>query len=269
MPVAGSPAGSPPPREVLPGGRCDVCSRLRRRGQEIRCMMCTRILHVGCAELGPRGRAQFVDRSAWKCVACVRQERERDDDARNDEGVPAGVRTGEEGSRSIVVMQWNCDHLSSRIPELEVWLRKNDVDVAVVQETKLRAEDGEVRVRGYEMLRRDRWRGGRSRYSRGGGLVTLVRRGWAYREIDCGVERDGVVEALGAEVVSPLGVVWRVLNVYVPPESVTGVCEEAFGRLRVLGSDECWLVCGDFNGHHPAWDRHVPVNARGAQVIWC
>mgnify|MGYP001828264297 CR=1 FL=1 len=81
------------------------------------------------------------------------------------------------------------------------------------------------------------------------------------------MERDGVVEALGAEVVSQLGVVWRVLNVYVPPESVTGVCEEAFGRLRVLGSDECWLVCGDFNGHHPAWDRHVPVNARGAQVL--
>ena len=169
--VVGSPAGSPPPREVLPGGKCDVCLRLRRRGQGIRCTMCTRILHVACAELGSRGRAQFVDRNAWKCVACVKQEGERDDAARNDDSVPARVRGGEEGSRSIVVMQWNCDHLSSRIPELEVWLRKNDVDVAVVQETKLRAEDGEVRVSGYEMLRRDRWRGGRSRLSRGGGSL--------------------------------------------------------------------------------------------------
>lgn len=32
---------------------------------------------------------------------------------------------------------------SSKIPELEVRLQKNDVDVAVVQETKLREGDGE------------------------------------------------------------------------------------------------------------------------------
>jgi hypothetical protein len=164
-------------------------------------------------------------------------------------------------------MQWNCDHLQSKIPELEVWLRKNDVDVAMIQETKLRDEDGDIRVSGYEMVRRDRWRGGRSRFSRGGGLVTLIRRGWAYREIACGVARDGVVEALAVEVVSPLGMVWRMMNVYVPPESVTGVCEEALAQLRVSSSDECWLVCGDFNGHHRVWDRHVPANARGAQLM--
>lgn len=32
-------------------------------------------------------------------------------------------------------------------------------DVAMIQETKLRAEDGEAQVGGYEMLRRDRWKG--------------------------------------------------------------------------------------------------------------
>ena len=249
----------------LPAGKCDVCRRLRRRGQGIRCCVCERVIHVRCAELGTRGRAQAIDRSVWECAACRVQSREREDD--QGSVVEPAVVAGGEVAGSITVMQWNCDHLSSRIPELEVWLRKNDVDVAVVQETKLRGEDGDVCVSGYEMVRRDRWRGGRSRFSRGGGLVTLVRRGWAYRELACGVARDCVVEALSVEVVSPLGSVWRVLNLYVPPESVTGACEEALAQLRVFGSDESWLVCGDLNGHHRAWDRHVPANVRGLQVL--
>lgn len=37
----------------------------------------------------------------------------------------------------------------------------------------------------------------------GTGLITLVRRVWAYREFACGVPRD-VVEVLRAEVISPL-----------------------------------------------------------------
>ena len=64
----------------------------------------------------------------------MKQEGKRDDDARNDVSVPARVSGGEEGSQSIdvPVMQWNSDHLSSRIPEQEVWLCKNGVDVVVV-----------------------------------------------------------------------------------------------------------------------------------------
>ena len=64
--------------------------------------MCTRILHVlklgsACAELGSWGRARFIDRNTWKCVACVKQEGERDDTARNNDSVPARVRGGKEG----------------------------------------------------------------------------------------------------------------------------------------------------------------------------
>lgn len=42
-------------------------------------------------------------------------------------------------------------------------------------------------VSGYEMVRRYRWRGEKSFFEgwRPGGLMTLVRRGWAYREFAC------------------------------------------------------------------------------------
>lgn len=153
--------------EVLPAGKCDGCRKWRRGGQGIRCVMCKSIVHVKCAGLGTRGRAEATDRSAWECAACVSQRGEREREGDRGVPAPASVPTGQ-GPQSITVMQWNCDHLASKVPELEVWLRKNDVDVVVLQESKLRAEDGEVRVSGYEMLRRDRWRGGRSRFSRGG-----------------------------------------------------------------------------------------------------
>ena len=264
--AAGTQVASTAASDVLPAGKCDVCGRLRRRGQGIRCTMCQRVLHVKCGGLGSRGRMQAVDRSDWRCAECVDQLRERDD-ARNDVEVEVPAPGGREGGGSICVMQWNCDHLSSRIPELEVWLKKHDVDVAVIQESKLRSEDGDVRVKGFEVVRRDRWRGGRSRFSRGGGLVTLVRRGWAYREIACGVARDSAVEALSVEVVSPLGSVWRVMNVYVPPESVSGGVASELERLKVDGSEERWLVCGDFNAHHRTWDCRAAEDERGRMLI--
>ena len=51
--------------------------------------------------------------------------------------------------------------------ELEDWLEKMEIDVALLQETKLRMEDVELRMRGYEVIRKDRRREGMSRLSRG------------------------------------------------------------------------------------------------------
>ena len=167
-----------------------------------------------------------------------------------------------DGLPSIKVAQWNCDHLQAKIPELEVWLRKNDVDVALIQETKLREEDGEVRVRGYEVVRRDRWREGRSRWSRGGGLVTLVRNGWSYRVMKSGVSVDSGVEVLHVQVMDGRDGVWSLVNVYVPPEARVHVSELELRRLPG-GGDGRWLVCGDFNAHHSDWDVRVRQDARG------
>ena len=162
--------------------------------------------------------------------------------------------------------QWNCDNLRAKIPELEVWLREHRVDVAVLQETKLREEDGTVRVRGYEMVRRDRWRGRGNIWTRGGGLAVLVREGWRYRELPSGIAADGVMEAQCVEVTSRDGEAWRVANVYIPPESRGALEEEELNRLTGEG-EEGWVVCGDFNAHHRSWDEETRADRRGAMVM--
>ena len=252
-------------RRLVAAGKCDGCGKTRRVGQGIMCRSCGTVLHVKCAELGSRTQAEGVNREEWDCTACVQQQREATRDPMAGDRVPlmgAAVR----GMAGLVVAQWNCDHLAAKIPQLEVWLRKYDVDVAVLQESKLRAEDGEVRVRGYQVVRRDRWRAGNSRWSRGGGVVTLVRQGLHYRQVEVGVPRDGVVEALAVEVVGESGAVWRVLNLYVPPEARGRLEEE---NLRAL--PDCregrWLVCGDWNAHDVMWDEWVSGDRRGEMVL--
>ena len=79
------------------------------------------------------------------------------------------------------VMQWNCDHLQSKVAELEVFLQQNGVDVVCLQETKLRAEDGDIHIRGFDVVRKDRSRASDSRKTRGGGLATLIRKGLPYQ----------------------------------------------------------------------------------------
>ena len=253
--------------EELPAGKCDKCRRLRRRGQGIVCRSCGKLMHVGCADQGSRTQAARVDRNDWACSECVSQRvrvemRER---AARMTGRLCGSGVASEGLPSIRVAQWNCDHLQAKIPELEVWLRKHDVDVAMIQESKLREEDGEVRVRGYEMVRCDRWRGGRSRWSRGGGLVTLVRNGWKYRVLSSGVPADGAIEALCVQVMDGNGGVWKLVNVYIPPEGRVHVGED---ELRALTGGGCgrWVVCGDFNAHHVDWDERVRQDRRGVML---
>ena len=126
----------------LPAGRCDKCRRWRRGGQGVECVSCRKRVHVKCAEMGTRGQRERVSRNTWQCRECWEQKERL---SRNVGSQAQGSRQGDGGDpeRSLVVAQWNCNHLRTKIPELEVWLRENEVDVAVIQETRLRAEDEE------------------------------------------------------------------------------------------------------------------------------
>jgi len=90
----------------------------------------------------------------------------------------------------------------------------------MIQESKLREEDRVVTVDGYEMLRKDRGKlVGVSRYSRGGGLVILIRKGLRYRQWEAGrgVE-EARIEVMGVELFQNKERKLNLMNVYIPPE---------------------------------------------------
>ena len=122
-----------------------------------------------------------------------------------------------------------------------------------------------MKVRGYEVVRKDRRREGGGRWSRGGGLVTLVREGWSYEVLPCDVSGNESMEVLKVRVLDEQRREWRICNVYAPVNSAS-VDKSEWRRLpgNVRGA---WIIAGDFNAHHPEWDQVVDGDARGERLM--
>ena len=134
--------------------------------------------------------------------------------------------------------------------------------MACLQETKLKAEFGLLRVRGYDVVRKDRARSG-EHAGRGGGLVCLVRDGLRYKEFDCGIDVASGLEVQGVDEFDDCKNVWHVLNVYMPPVNSVDVDLNVLDCLPRMDVGR-WFVGGDWNAHSPCWDPFVSEDARGS-----
>ena len=208
--------------------KCGGCGTLVRSGHGICCVVCGSVWHLKCA-FASRGQADRACRNDWTCTFCYEERNKRSDGRDVGAYLNSGVSDCDRIS-GLRMVQWNIDHLLAKIPELEVWLMKNRIDVACLQETKLRAEYGSVRVRGYDVVRKDRLRSGVNE-GRGGGLVCLIRSDWSYKEFDCGVDPLSGLEVLGVDVFDSDKNVWHVVNVYVPPVNSMNVDLDVIDRL--------------------------------------
>jgi len=253
--------GNPP--DDVPRMKCGLCPRMVGRGCGIACSRCSCLFHLGCV-FASRGQSERVNRGTWRCSYCFAEERRVCGDSDGRAYVASGVDSGS-GGGVIRVLQWNVDHLLAKVPELEVWLQEKKIDVALLQESKLRAEDGAVSVRGYNVVRRDRCRG-MVGSNRGGGLVCLIRSDWSWCEVDCRVPVDSGLEALCVDVFDGSKRVWHVLNVYVPPVNSFNVDMNVLDRLPDM-SEGRWIVGGDWNAHDVAWDEFVESDSRGADLV--
>ena len=227
-------------------------------------MICRMGMHVKCA-FASRGQSERVNRDEWKCEKCVtelmmvprpREECVTANDALDCLGSDGCVRIG----------QWNADHIRSKLPELTTWLLEHRVDVAMVQESKLRAEDGKISVPGYDVVRKDRVRSKLPGWARGGGLVVLVRSDWSYVELDSGLMRDCPLEVLWVDVIDGDGRVWHCINVYAPPANSASVDLEVLSKLPSMHSGR-WVVAGDWNAHDRCWDLVSAPDARGGMLM--
>ena len=254
----------------LPGGACNECGRTRRPGQGVQCRNCKCLVHKKCAGVGSRVGLSRMETVGWECSRCKeevrlrRAEGERLVAAEDLQGLPVEEAAG------LRVMQWNCDHLQSKVAELECFLEEKGIDVACLQETKLRAEDGDIQVRGFDVVRKDRCRASDSRRGRGGGLVTLIRKGLPYQVLPPTQPTDGhlsSVEIKCTQILLNHRQTWNVANVYIPP---VGRSEEsrrvALDDILRLPGGPGWLILGDLNAHHEWWDNHAARDQRGDWV---
>ncbi len=85
---------------------------------------------------------------------------------------------------NLTVAQWNAEGLGKKKPELQQFLRSNDIDVICIQETHFNEDSHPLFfMRGYEAFRQDRAR-------HKGGIITLVKSSIPVVELDRSGKED-------------------------------------------------------------------------------
>ena len=138
-------------------------------------------------------------------------------------------------------------------------LTDDDIDVCLIQETKLRRETKTPRFQGYVSLRFDR-----PSQNGGGGLLTLLRESIIFERIGCssrsGTEMQSLRVRLGRRS-------WVTINnIYCPP-SRSHSSNPSSLILAPIEVPPNSITVGDFNAHNPMWDPHQPKDQRGEEVL--
>ena len=174
--------------EVKEGRLCNTCKGRMKDPKVIpKCRTCLKYYHVSCAGVTRAELGGEVKRGRWRCSDCTRRAVAAaiEEAVIEAEEVPIGGKDRRLWSshkrKSLRVLQWNADGLWPKKAELEELLVREEVDVACVQESKV-GERTPVFV-GYAVVKKERKVLRKAEEMRGGGLITLVRKGIPFRRL--------------------------------------------------------------------------------------
>jgi hypothetical protein len=170
--------------------KCKICPNIIKRGADhLRCTVCKHTVHKKeeCSDVTAKGM-RTLDRSIWRCWGCIEAEVEREKrrnrtqhDGEEVEYVMQDGKNMEE--RSLRILQWNADTLSTKKEELRQAIKEHEVDIFLIQETKMIKSDKIPQFPGYTIMSKPRHQVAGDESNRGGGLLTGVRNTVPYKEI--------------------------------------------------------------------------------------
>ena len=157
--------------------------------------------------------------------------------------------TTKKRTKPLTVMQWNAEGLSKKKIPLAERLRRENVDVACIQETHL-TDNLRFTIRGYQPpIRLDRQNRNK------GGVIILVRNDIPAKEL--AVDTGGQAEITAAEITVQNKQV-RIYNLYCPDNRDLSL------DTMDIRQENC-VILGDFNSHSESWG-YSETNARGEEV---
>ena len=150
----------------------------------IRCSECSALFHKKCCKDSLPSRDD-QDAAAdgfirWFCNSCnaIRQKDSEDTtpSPHLEDATESQNQTIKKNGLSIV--QWNAWGIKHKLDELEEFLNRHEIDVCLIQETKLRgSKDRPPMIPGYQIIRSDRVG------ANGGGLATIVKKNISCEEV--------------------------------------------------------------------------------------
>ena len=178
-------------------------------------------------------------------------------------------------SHNLRVLQWNAGGLSSsRRAELIAFLSGNQYNLIFLQETHLLATK-KFQIPGDYTLRTDRTFGRQGpvssgTHNTGGGVLTLIHSDLAVSPVSVSSlsSQDFYCDYSCVKVLlsnhSPL----QFLNLYSPPIRSTPSDSLTWTFYPdMLPNSPHTFILGDFNAHHPTWDRLIPPNPLGNDLF--
>ena len=246
------PASDP---EVSPPKKCCSCTKtINTRYRHLTCCRCKAASHQKCQEDLTRDAVEkFMKTNSWICKQCL-TEKEDDPIPGTEEVQDTPEPKGRGGlKRPLRVLQWNADGLNTKIPELRTFLQDHEIDIAMIQESKLTPTKETPKIQGYISLRADR------KYAEypGGGLITYIMDNLAYKSH--GRTQRGIVETQSFSIQQSASKWLKFTNVYIPPKAEADI---SWIPIPTRG-----VIAGDLNGHSRLWDETQPADKRGEAIL--
>ena len=143
--------------------------------------------------------------------------------------------------------------------ELEEKVRRMEIDIIMIQESKLRSLDKDPRIAGYSTVRKDRDVG------MGGGLVTFTKEDIPFITVNHyhGLP-DSKLEALIIDLNPATLHRMTCVNVYRPPSRRAHQVQDF--STSELPTAQNIIIGGDLNVHASSWDQWQPEDEMGAKL---
>ena len=239
------------------------CGIICKKGSgEFQCNKCLRYFHQDCTGLSRAARADIKARKAeWTCPKC-------EDEANVvppsiptfiEESIESAGSTSGTTKDTLRIIQWNADTISTKALELQDRLVKDDIDICLIQESKLSENSRTPRFQGYVGIRADR-----KLKNIGGGLLTLIKSSLIYETLDPVAIEGTETQSVRVKMDKKNWI--YITNVYVPPGNSIGQ-DSIKLRTDAIPAFKSSLICGDFNAHSVLWDSIQPTDDRGEHVL--
>ena len=245
--------------------KCSGCPGHLHRSKKQRpvvCRTCDDKFHQSCTKL-TRDALKVVKRNeyTWICSFCRSKPSASAPcpdivDEVMDEA--AGMKTADR--EYLTVLQWNADGINTKSDELQTQLEALNIDVCLIQESKLTQGSTAPHFSGYKSIRSDR-----KVTKKGGGLLSLIKESLVFEKVHEGWK--GGTEAHTFRVRMTSNKWLTITNVYCPPVNSKGQTINTEVAGEMIPTAASCLIAGDFNAHSMLWDEFQPPDERGDKLI--
>ena len=159
--------------------------------------------------------------------------------------------------KELKIIQWNAEAYLSKKEEFTSLIYEKDIDIFVIQETKMITKDKTPNLPGYEIKRREREQRKGKEDNRGGGLLIGIKDTIPVRELQNNLrgDNDEITEWMTIEIPTGGKHNIRITNMYIPPTRETE-SEKKRQRKKTLDLEK-WpcsradIILGDVKAQSP------------------